>query len=63
MKQALKVVEEIKAYKKMSKKALSDTAKIQCSKKIRMLISELRYYCSYKKDVDFDKLMELIDED
>ena len=62
MKQALKVVEEIKAYKRAIKKTPSDTAKIHYSKKIRDLINELRYYCSYKKDTDFNKLMKLIEK-
>lgn len=63
MEQALKVVEEIKAYKRAIKKTPSVRAELQYSKKIRTLINELRYYCSYKKDVDFNKLMELINKE
>lgn len=63
MKQALKVVEEIKAYKRAIKKTPSIIAEIQYKKKIRHLINELRYYCSYKKDTDFNKLMEMIEEE
>jgi hypothetical protein len=63
MKQALKVVEEIKAYKRAMKKTTSDYGHRQYMEKIRHLINELRYYCSYKKDVDFNELMELINEE
>lgn len=63
MKQALKVVEEIKAYKRAMKKTPSDYGYRQYMKKIRHLINELKYYCSYKKDVDFNELMELINKE
>ena len=62
MKQALKVVEEIKAYKRAIEKTTSVITELQYYKKIRNLISELKYYCSYKPNVNFNQLMELIEK-
>ena len=62
MKQALKVVEEIKQYQNIINSSSSFYIQKDYYKKIRKLIAELKYYCSYKKDVDFKELMNLINK-
>ena len=62
MKQALKVVEEIKQYQNIINSSSSFYIQKDYYKKIRKLIAELKYYCSYKIDVDFKELMNLINK-
>ena len=62
MKQALKVVEEIKLYQTFIRTTPSVIHRKKYQKTIKKLIEELKYYASYKKGVDFNQLMELIEK-
>lgn len=57
MKQALKVVAEIKRLKNAEEKTKSDYLRKDYSKAIKRLVAELKEYCGYRQ-IDFKELMK-----